>query len=59
MPEGAYLERRKRIRERLNKALDTDEKAAPISYKKYDGFYLWLDHIVNIARRFDKTYMTV
>ena len=59
MPEGAYLERRKRIREQLNKALDFSEKAQPITYKKYDGFNLWIDHVVDIARFFDITYCTV
>lgn len=59
LPEGAYAKRRERIRNRLNKALDFGEKGEPIKYKKYDGFYLWVDHIVNIARHFNITYVTV
>lgn len=59
MPEGAYGKRRERIRDRLNKALDFGVKGEEIRYKKYDGFFLWIDHVVNIARNFDITFVSV
>jgi hypothetical protein len=59
MPEGAFKKRRARIRGRLLKALDWGENSEPIVYKKYEGFFLWIDHVVNIARRFNITYATV
>jgi hypothetical protein len=59
MPEGAFAKRRERIRDRLNKVLDFGEKGEIQVYKKYDGFYLWIDHIVNLPRHFNITFMTV
>lgn len=40
------------------KALDFGEKGETIKYDRFEGFYLWLDHIINVHRNFSQTYLT-
>ena len=52
-------ERRERIRGRLMKALDFNEKGERLKYNTWDGFYLYIDHIQKIHRNFPETFLSI
>lgn len=39
------------------KALDFGEKGEKIKYDRFEGFYLWIDHIINVHRNFPITFL--
>lgn len=57
--EDAYGLRRERIKKKLLNALETNEKGERTTYKVWDGFYLYIDHIMRVHRGFPDAFITV
>lgn len=57
--EAEEGKRRKRIRDKLMKAVETGKKGETrLDYKPFDGFYVFVDFVLDIPRKFDRVYMT-
>lgn len=42
----------------MKKALETKEIVVKQRYQAYEGFYVYIDHVLNVHRNFEKTYVT-
>lgn len=59
LQENEQEKRRKRIKEGLSKALETEKKGeTKLVYKPIDGFLLYMDYVINIPRFFERVYVT-
>ena len=57
--EAEESKRRKRIRDKLQKAVETGKKGETrLEYRPFDGFYVFVDFVLNVPRNFDRVYVT-